>query len=92
MLTGTQEPSSKRAVFLVERACLGGKPDYALYCRSIDSKVYMHPFSVRKTIACQLGEPASGYAQKFPNGNSDFMLRCTDKALEYYPADLRVLL
>ena len=57
----------------------------------IEKKVYMHPLSVRETVACQLGELASAYAHKYPDSNPDFMLRCIDKTLEYYPADMRVL-
>lgn len=49
----------------------------------IDQKVYLHPLSVKETIACQLGELASCYAHKYPDSNPDFMLRCIDKALEY---------
>ncbi len=56
----------------------------------IENKVYMHPLSVRETVACQLGELASGYAHKYP-GDYGFLLLCIDKALEYYPPNLRIL-
>lgn len=64
---------------------------FGINATMIEKDVYLHPLSVKETVAGLLGNLVSNYMFQYPESRSDFILKCIDKNLEYYPSDLRVL-
>lgn len=60
------------------------KEHYGITDKAIEGKIYLYELSARETVALQLADLAFGYASKYRWYDS-FTLRCTEKALEYYP-------
>jgi hypothetical protein len=50
---------------------------------AIKNEVYMEPMSLQESVALTLVDLALGYQFQF--GHDDFMLKCCDTLLEYYP-------
>jgi hypothetical protein len=60
---------------------------------AIVNEVYMDTLSRKESIAVTLVDLAQGYEKKFGEGHDDvFVLKCLDKALEYYPQYAHALL
>ncbi len=74
--------SLSREIFYIEH--------FGISDDAIRNKVYLYPLTDSETVAYLLSELAVGYFRK--HGRYDeFMLRCADKSLEYYPQNITAL-
>ena len=74
--------SLSREIFYIE--------NFGISDNAIRNKVYLYPLSDRETIAYLLSELAAAYGRRFGR-HDDFILRCTRKALDYYPQNTLAL-
>ena len=56
-----------------------------IHLTAIQNGVYMKALNDKESIALCLIDLAEGYKRKTNNSDSDFIIRCCDKALEYFP-------
>lgn len=59
---------------------------------AIVSGIYMDTLSEKQSIALCLVDLAHGYMKKEPKNNSDFVLKCCNLAIEYYPNYVNALI
>jgi hypothetical protein len=55
-----------------------------IHLSAVQNGVYMDTLSVKQSIAVCLTDLAKGFERKFPN-DLEFVMKCADLALEYYP-------
>ncbi|WP_420578347.1 hypothetical protein [Ekhidna sp.] len=60
---------------------------------AVVNAVYMDTLSKKESVAVTLVDLAQGYKKKYgENHNQEFVLKCLDKALEYYPQYVNALI
>jgi hypothetical protein len=60
---------------------------------AVQSRVYMDTLSAKQSVAVCLVDLAKGYERKFrDNANPEFIIKCTNVALQYYPQYLNALI
>lgn len=74
--------SLAREIFYIE--------NFGISDEAIRNKVYLYPLSDKETVAYLLSELAAGYFRKYGKFD-DFILKCADKSLEYYPQNVLAL-
>jgi len=67
------------------------KENYEITEKTIENKVYLHPLTVKETVASQLADLAFGYWNKY-KVYDDFTGLCVNKSLEYFPQHPKALL
>ncbi|MES2731794.1 MAG: hypothetical protein V4714_08600, partial [Bacteroidota bacterium] len=60
--------------------------------QTVVSRIYMDTLSLRQSVAFCLVDLAQGYQRKVADGQPDFVLQCTDLALQHYPNSIQALL
>ena len=63
-----------------------------IHTDAIRNSLYMDTLSSKETIAICLFDLAKGYERKFGFGDGEFMLKCCNKTLEYFPSHVSSLL
>jgi len=63
-----------------------------IHLTAIQNGVYMKALNDKESIALCLIDLAEGYKRKTNNSDSDFILKCCDKALEYFPNYVNALI
>ncbi|CAL2104152.1 conserved protein of unknown function [Tenacibaculum sp. 190130A14a] len=58
----------------------------------IRNGLYMKALNDKESLALLLVDLAQGYHRKYPDNNGAFILRCLEKALQYYPNYINALL
>lgn len=56
-----------------------------IHLTAVQNKVYMKALDDKESIALCVIDLAEGYKRKTNNSDPDFILKCCDKALEYFP-------
>ena len=63
-----------------------------IHLTAIQNGVYMKALNEKESIALCLIDLADGYKRKTGNSDSDFIIKCCDKALEYFPNYMNALI
>lgn len=63
-----------------------------IHIDAIRNGVYMKALNNNESIALCLIDLAQGYKKKYPYDNSDFVVKCCTKALEYFPRYINAML
>lgn len=58
----------------------------------IRNGLYMKALNDKESLALLLVDLAQGFDKRFPDNDGSFILKCVDKALEYYPTLINALL
>lgn len=56
-----------------------------IHLSAIQNRVFMDTLSTKQSIAVCMTDLAKGFEKKFGDSDLDFILKCTDTALKYYP-------
>lgn len=56
-----------------------------IHLSAVQNRVYMDTLSLKQSIAVCLIDYAKGFERKFGDADLDFILKCSDLALSYYP-------
>jgi hypothetical protein len=63
-----------------------------IHLTAIQNGVYMKALNDKESVALCLIDLAEGYKRKTNNSDSDFIIKCCDKALEYFPNYINALI
>ncbi|CAM1343847.1 hypothetical protein [Tenacibaculum amylolyticum] len=63
-----------------------------IHINAIKNSVYMKALNNKESIALCLVDLAQSYNRKFPESNYEFVLKCCNKALEYFPKLVNAML
>lgn len=63
-----------------------------IHLTAIQNGVYMKALNDKESIALCLIDLAEGYKRKTSNSDPDFIIKCSDKALEYFPNYVNALI
>lgn len=63
-----------------------------IHLEAIQNGIYMESLNEKQSLALCLFDLAKGYQRKFGNSNDEFIMKCCETALSYYPHFVNALL
>lgn len=63
-----------------------------IHLDAVANKLYMEALNDKQSLALCLVDLAQGFNRKFPENDGEFVIKCVNKALEYYPTYVNAMI